>query len=380
MWIFNDFVEKKGGNAYAFLKDLCGLSPSDAAREIYHCAGITNPYGHPTQSKKQIPSKEIQERLVKARTVVDEAEKKQALERKQYFAQKSIGFNRLPKHGESHYLTRKRLENITREDVRLIRFGKSKRGIPFIALGLQDVKGDLMAIQQIYDQKVSSRKSSHPTDKKFVWGGEKKGHYLLIGNTDALERSTERTCIILCEGFSTGASIYLALEKQLPVFCAISATNLAPVAENLLNHYSNSELLIAADNDQWKENSFNTGVTSARKVALIHQGMVAIPDFTGIDIQSKPTDYNDLHCLAGLKAVRESITTARKVEDPTLEELVAILNPDDIKPFAHPTSGKLMNQENASFAVKYFIESPEKEEAMPVLTAAYRALIAQHDA
>ena len=372
MWVFNDFGGGIGGSAYRFLTDICGLSKGDAAKETYRWAGITNPYG--TNQAPSVSSNDIQAHLAQARLLREAEEKKEKEERRQRFERKCIGLQRLSRTGPSAYLERKGLGEITSDDVAM-RFGRNKEGVPFIALTIQDVAGNIRAIQKIYDQKVRSGKIENATDRKFEWGGEKKGYYLVIGDTTALEQSMKPTVIVVCEGFSTGASIYLAFGKRLPVFCALDAGNLAPVAQNLLQHYCNSEILFAADNDQWKEH--NTGLSSARLAALAHYGMVATPDFTGLDVTSKPTDFNDLHQLGGFKQVRGSIGAAQQVNDPTVAELAAILNPDEVKPFIHPAEKKMLDFKSAAFAVEYFIQNPEQEIALPVLKAAYDALAPQ---
>ena len=52
------------------------------------------------------------------------------------------------------------------------------------------------------------------------------------------------------------------VETGCAVFCAFSAGNLSNVTEYLLKTHSNKNIIIAADNDQWK-NSGNTGLLSA---------------------------------------------------------------------------------------------------------------------
>ena len=136
--------------------------------------------------------------------------------------------------------------------------------------------------------------------KRFKTGGKKKGCYCAIGNP-------ESRVAVLCEGFATGASIAQATDYY--VLVAFDAGNLLPVAERIKAALpADWRLIIAGDNDAYGE--VNTGADKARACAHAVGAECVLPDFTGCDITHAPTDFNDLHQLAGLEAVKAQIDGA----------------------------------------------------------------------
>ena len=136
--------------------------------------------------------------------------------------------------------------------------------------------------------------------KRFKTGGKKKGCYCAIGNP-------ESRVTVLCEGFATGASIAQATGYY--VLVAFDAGNLLPVAERIKAALPMDwRLIIAGDNDAYGE--ANTGADKARACAHAVGAECVLPDFTGCEITHAPTDFNDLHQLAGLEAVKAQIDGA----------------------------------------------------------------------
>ena len=136
--------------------------------------------------------------------------------------------------------------------------------------------------------------------KRFKTGGKKKGCYCAIGNP-------ESRVAVLCEGFATGASIAMATGYY--VLVAFDAGNLLPVAERIKAALpADWRLIIAGDNDAYGE--VNTGADKALACAHAVGAECVLPDFTGCDITHAPTDFNDLHQLAGLEAVKAQIDGA----------------------------------------------------------------------
>jgi len=131
-------------------------------------------------------------------------------------------------------------------------------------------------------------------DKTFLPGGKMAGGYFIIGEIDGADT------FIICEGYATGASIYDAV--RLPVFVAFNAGNLAAVAERVRKAKPVAVIIIAADNDRFKEH--NAGVTFATDAAKKFGCLVAVPEF---DDGDSGTDYNDLAASAGLERVADSI-------------------------------------------------------------------------
>ena len=136
--------------------------------------------------------------------------------------------------------------------------------------------------------------------KRFKTGAKKKGCYTAIGKPES------KTAVI-CEGFATGASIAQATNYY--VIVAFDAGNLLPVAERIKGALPiDWRLIIAGDNDAFSET--NTGADKARACAHAVGAECVIPDFTGCEITHAPTDFNDLHQLKGLEAVKTQIDGA----------------------------------------------------------------------
>jgi len=133
--------------------------------------------------------------------------------------------------------------------------------------------------------------------KKFKAGGRKKGCHCSIGGKPV-------TALLICEGYATGASLHEA--TGYPVAVAFDAGNLEAVGKALRAQLPEIELVFCADNDRFKE--INSGVTSAKQAAQAVGGRLVIPVFKSDD--GKPTDFNDLHQIEGLEAVKSQIDAA----------------------------------------------------------------------
>lgn len=132
-------------------------------------------------------------------------------------------------------------------------------------------RGDLVSLQGILPS----------GEKKNLWGAQKTGVSHIIG--DATDK------VLLCEGIATGITLFEA--TQLQVWCAIDAGNLIHVAKEIRKAYPLCNIVICADNDQYKRK--NTGIEKANKVACEVDADVIYPTFT--NIESKPTDFNDFY-------------------------------------------------------------------------------------
>ena len=105
--------------------------------------------------------------------------------------------------------------------------------------------------------------------------------------------------LIICEGYSTGVSIYQATKIATAV--CFSANNLENVAKSLRAKYPNTNIIVAGDDDQF--NSVNIGRNKSFIAAKQVNASTIFPVFE--DLSTKPTDFNDLHCLEGLETVRK---------------------------------------------------------------------------
>lgn len=164
------------------------------------------------------------------------------------------------------------------------------KGVP--GHGLR-VAGDLLLIPvRNTSGKLQSLQTITPDGtKRFQAGGRMTGGHHSIGRPTG--------CVVVCEGYATGASIHAATGHAVAV--AFNAGNLQSVAVAIHARYPGLPIIMAADDDHQTDG--NPGITKARQAALAVGGAVAVPLFT-CGRPAKATDFNDLHQLQGLAAVQ----------------------------------------------------------------------------
>lgn len=148
--------------------------------------------------------------------------------------------------------------------------------------------------------------------KHFLKGGQKSGSYAVLGNLD----KEAHKGIAVAEGFATAASIRKA--TGLPVVIAFDGGNMVRIAENMAQRLSeNQTVILAADNDP---SGGGLAAATNAAVSLGSRARIVMPEFSpemvqryqtefGVWNDSKnrenlPSDFNDLHYLAGLERVR----------------------------------------------------------------------------
>lgn len=178
-----------------------------------------------------------------------------------------------------------------------------KRITPYYAVRLRDWL--LIKIHDAERNLVSLQRILPSGKKRFKKGASPKGGMVFIGEKEEL-RTAEM--IWICEGYATGCSIYEAVKT--PVVCALSADNLSNVACALKLKYPGANICICADNDAW--GAENIGVISAIKAAKNSGTFIRRPNFDNFDTSSRPTDFNDLMCLAGLEEVKRQLLNIKK--------------------------------------------------------------------
>ncbi|HHK5990445.1 TPA: LPD7 domain-containing protein [Neisseria subflava] len=185
---------------------------------------------------------------------------------------------------------------------------------------------DNLIIPVLYENEIVNLQSiNQDGGKRFLAGGQVQGAYAFIGKAE----DVEKVGVVMAEGYATAASIYEATGK--PVIIAFDAGNMVAVAERLAQKLpQNVSVVIAVDND-----ASQTGIKKARQAAaLLGDRATAIqPEFSmtliqqyqkgkGVDEKGRPplpSDFNDLHQLAGLETVRQSFA----------EGVNLVLNPDN---------------------------------------------------
>lgn len=162
---------------------------------------------------------------------------------------------------------------------------------------IRDAKKQIHSLQAIFP----NDKNPLGRDKDYLSGGEKRGMFYSIGKP--IEHNG-RLVILICEGYATGASLHECTGHA--VIVAFDAGNLMEVAKIIRARFADAVIVMAADNDRWTLKPIeNPGVTRARDAAAAIDGLVAVPDFA--DLDSNPTDFNDLQKLEGPEAVAGAI-------------------------------------------------------------------------
>lgn len=152
-----------------------------------------------------------------------------------------------------------------------------------LVIPLRDADGVLWSVQRIYPD----------GRKRFLKDGRITGCYFTMG------RLISGLPIVVCEGFATGCSLHQA--TGYPVAVALNAGNLLPVVLALRSIYPAVPLMLAADDDC--ERADNPGRTKATEAARAVSAAVVLPYALARD-PARNCDFNDLHQLAGLDAVR----------------------------------------------------------------------------
>lgn len=163
--------------------------------------------------------------------------------------------------------------------------------------------------------------------KLFIKDGLVSGAFCTLGSP------TNCDTLLVCEGYATGASLFLATDGQYAIIVAFNAKNMEKVAPTLKQLYPNHRLLFCADDDKAtaQKTGKNTGLLSAQASAQTTNGQWIIPNF-GDDKRSltgELTDFNDLHCAFGLSEVSTQINTALanyKIDTPMPQNQVTIAN------------------------------------------------------
>jgi putative DNA primase/helicase len=139
----------------------------------------------------------------------------------------------------------------------------------------------LHSIQFIYSNGV----------KRFLKGGKTKGMFCFIKAADLTIDYPEK--LLICEGFATGATLYM--ETNTPVVVTLSSSNLITVGKIIRKKHPKAELLFCGDNDHATEG--NPGKNAAIRAAQACTGSWIVPSFTDLDPTPKDTDFNDLSRL-----------------------------------------------------------------------------------
>lgn len=177
-----------------------------------------------------------------------------------------------------------------------LRIGRFRNQDGALLVPIRNIDGQITSLQAIFQ----NENPQLGRDRDYLPGGQKRGCFHVIGN----KPTGANPVIVICEGYSTGASIHMATGYCVVV--AFDAGNVPTVAKLMRQQFGRATIVVAADNDQWHEDGKqNDGVHYARQASITTGGLLAVPKFSRLS--DKPTDFNDLHVLEGLNAVRDQI-------------------------------------------------------------------------
>lgn len=146
---------------------------------------------------------------------------------------------------------------------------------------------------------VNLQRIAHDGIKLFSKGGQITGAGCPVGG---FGQRCANDRIYVCEGYATAASIHHMTNQ--PVIAAMNAGNLLPVAKAVMQRWTDSEIVIAGDDD-WlteQEIGINPGKTKATEAANAVGAKVSFPPFTSEDKKAGLTDWNDYYLATSNKA------------------------------------------------------------------------------
>lgn len=194
-------------------------------------------------------------------------------------------WNAASERGTSAYLQRKGVEG----------FGVRYTGDGWLLVPVRDAAGRLWNVQRIAPQ----RPADGP-DKLFLKGGRKSGLWHVLGSLQAA------AVVLVAEGYATAASLHMA--TGWPVAVAFDAGNLLHVAKAMRALLPDALLVVCGDDDAATEarTGRNAGRAKAEAAAKAVRGGVVLP----AALPEGGSDFNDMHHVSGLQAVRKQVREA----------------------------------------------------------------------
>ena len=265
--------------------------------------------------------------------------------------------------------------------IRINRYkGQNKLVIPIYLRNEQTGKTELVNLQQI----------DANGEKRFLAGGQKSGGYAILNGTKA----DMKDGFYIAEGYATAASVHLATGK--PVIIAFDAGNLPVVAARIAergNLPADTPVYLAADNDRISQKGLSK---AAEATALLGEhAQIRLPEFDVNDIEAWqqrhgqtdsegkakfPSDFNDLHEVRGLEAVKATLDTPLsanrmfqveamqpEIDRQTEHRQSQDTNPSDNRP--EPTETLPLDAAGLRFRAEYVLDKFEHEKQRNALLA-----------
>ncbi|PHM24818.1 AAA family ATPase [Xenorhabdus budapestensis] len=178
------------------------------------------------------------------------------------------------------------------------------------------------------DKKVTGAQIIKPDGtKKLLSGSQKKGAFIAVS---ALEEHPET--VIITEGYATALTVN-QLYKGI-VLAALDAGNLLSVTKAVRERWTDTKIIIAADNDWHHPNELNKngkptvniGKISAEKAALAVNGWVTLPP------TEHKADWDDYRQQHGIEAAQQAFSKALyQVREPMNSYAIANRNYDNVE-------------------------------------------------
>lgn len=227
--------------------------------------------------------------------------------------------NQINKSKQLYETERKKKQNEARENAKRI-FNEAKlatndhpyllkKGVKIFGARVSSEGKLIIPLFGIDKQLHSLQFISPDGEKRFLSGGLISGNYFPIGK---MKQPTDK--LYIGEGYATCLTIYQI--TGYAVACAFNCGNLLPVAKAMKSKFSNAEIIIAADNDLYTDN--NPGITKAKEAAISVGAKFVFPDFNGMNVDNKPTDFNDLMQLSGAQEVKRQLESEKCLSQSTL--------------------------------------------------------------
>ncbi len=192
--------------------------------------------------------------------------------------------------------------------------------------------------------------------KRFKRDGTKKGAWFTIAGT--------REIVGVCEGYATGASVHEATGWEVCV--VFDSGNMKASIAAIRKKYPDAHLVICADDDKfvfqqgkrpaeldaektnwpagdsdewnkWRGAGLltNPGLEAAESALKAAGGNASIKTPKFENLASRPTDFNDMHALQGIDALRELLLAPSHADDmdipPHIFEDIPIDPPEDMR-------------------------------------------------
>ncbi|WP_422824376.1 AAA family ATPase [Xenorhabdus bharatensis] len=178
------------------------------------------------------------------------------------------------------------------------------------------------------DKKVTGAQIIKPNgEKKLLSGSQKKGAFISVSELEDYPDT-----VIITEGYATALTVNQL--HQGVVLVALDAGNLLSVAKAVWEHWPDTKIIIAADND-WHHSDeldkhgklkVNIGKISAEKAALAVKGWVTLPP------TEYKADWDDYRQQYGIEAAQQAFNKALyQVREPMSNDAIETRRYDNVE-------------------------------------------------